>query len=189
MNSCSLSPVCGVSSGPHKPLQTQRPCWWLTHGPSLPSSFFPWLRWGLESAFPSLVPGLTRESHPLPLVPTTRNKLTSSLGSQRPCVFRWSGGPLLPPPLTVPPTPSPLSSRSQVSGGPSLTPQPSSSRSRQAEYTGSFEDPLSSIKMDIKEICKMETNATLNFFVLENIAVFHGSMLFTLLKVGLSLFF
>ena len=43
--------------------------------------------------------------------------------------------------------------------------------------------------MDIKEIYKMETNATLNFFVLENIAVFHGSMLFTLLKVGLSLFF
>lgn len=108
MNSCRLSPVFGVLSGPHKPPQTQRPCWWLTHGPSLPSSFLPWLWWGLESAFPSLVPGLTRESHPLPLVPTAHNKLTSSLGSQGPCVFRWSGGPLLPPPLTVPPTPHPF---------------------------------------------------------------------------------
>ena len=82
MNSCRLSPVFGVLSGPHKPPQTQRPCWWLTHGPSLPSSFLPWLWWGLESAFPSLVPGLTHESHPLPLVPTAHNKLTSSLGSQ-----------------------------------------------------------------------------------------------------------
>lgn len=174
MNSCCLSPVCGVSSGPHKPLQARRPCSWLACGPSLPGLFFPWLWWGLESAFPSLVPGLTHDSHPLPLVPTTCNNLTPSLGSQQPCVFRWSGGALLLPPcppsrhppspspcpphcapLTVPPIASPLFSRPQVSGHLSLTPHPSSSRSQQAEHTGSFEDPLSSIKMDIKETCKM----------------------------------
>lgn len=154
LNSCRLSPVCGVSSGPHKLPQARHPCSWLTHGPSLPGLFFSWLWWGLESAFPSLIPGLTRESHPLLLVPTTRNKLTSSLGSRGPCVFRWGGGPLLPPPTTVPPTPHPFphALRSQDAFHSHLNP---CSRSGQAEHTGSFEDPLSSIKMDIKEICKI----------------------------------
>lgn len=154
----------------------------------MPGLFFSWIRWGLESAFPSLVPGLTRESHPLALVPTTRNKLTSSLGSRGPCVFRGAGVLCFRPPQLGPPRPSPLSSRPQVSGAfhSHLNPQAADLGGLNTQAVLKIHCLLS--RWTLKRFAECKPMPLLTFLFWKT-AVFHGSMLFTLLKVGLSLLF
>lgn len=110
-----------------------------------------WQRWGLEPGFPPPLSVLTQGSHPLPLVPTSRSKLTSSLSP----TFQSSGRtshPLLPLcPLTRPyQLFHAFWSQDLFHTNPSA-----STVSPETDCRGIFEDPLSAMKPDIKEVCKM----------------------------------